>query len=51
MLTAVLVRLIGLGAASWILFAKGIETVGRKVFVKDKEVFDNKVRKIAKGKK
>ena len=42
MLTAVLVRLIGLGAASWILLAKGAETVGRKSFAKDKEAFDNK---------
>ena len=51
MSTAVLVRLIGLGAASWILLAKGAEKVGRKFFAKDKEEFDNKVRKVAKGKK
>ena len=51
MSTAVLVKLIGLGTASWILLAKGAETVGRKFFAKDKEVFDNKVRKIAKGEK
>ena len=40
MSTAVLVKLIGVGAASWILLAKGIETVGRKFFAKDKEEFD-----------
>ena len=51
MSTAVLVKRIELGTASWILLAKGAETVGCKFFAKDQEAFDNKVRKIAKGKK